>query len=231
MPVRKSGKTPGKLILERLIAEMREHRSVLAERDKAFLDRIVADLQAGQVFEWFDGRGYACMPILLACLEAHELRRTFAATLKRSQRLLSKRNKKQNELERLRASVKQLAKFVEQEVANAPSGWLPARTNTTPAQVTVMRTGLTMINDEVRFLARIAEESPGRIGATRKSKGQAATKAAIGWLAEGVKRVTGAANEEVVAELVDVVLGIESTVDQVHEARRVRKREWRKPLG
>lgn len=231
MPVRKSGKTPGKLILESLIAEMREHRPGLAERDKAFLERIAADPQASKVFEWFDGRGYPCTPILLVCLEAYELCRTFDATLKKSQRLLGKRNKKQNELERLRASLKQLTKFVEQELANVPDAWLPARTNSTPAQVAFMRTGLTLIDDEVRFLTRIAEESPGRIGATRKSRGQAATKAAIGWLTEGVKRVTGAANEEIIAELSEVVLETEVTVDQVHEAGRVRKREWRKPLG
>ena len=89
---------------------------------------------------------------------------------------------------------------------------------------------------------RVAKEDQMRFGATRKNglaKGKpiasdlaetiAPQNAAIGWLAEGVRRVTGKAHLRIVADLAEVILRTSLTLDRVRAAARTRDREWRRP--
>ena len=63
---------------------------------------------------------------------------------------------------------------------------------------------------------RVAKETPGRIGATRKSQQKkAAENAAIGWLAASIKRITGSAHTLPSCYIAEALLGIK----EIPEAR------------
>jgi hypothetical protein len=51
--------------------------------------------------------------------------------------------------------------------------------------------------------------------------------AAIGCTAEGIKRITKRANARLSADLAELVLGCEVSVDRVNNAMETRKRNWR----
>ena len=77
---------------------------------------------------------------------------------------------------------------------------------------------------------RISQETLLRIGATRKTRDAAADTAAIGWIAEAVRRNCGRPNRAASADLAEVVLGCKVSVERLREAERTRReRDWRKP--
>jgi hypothetical protein len=83
----------------------------------------------------------------------------------------------------------------------------------------------------IRDRRRIAKETALRTGATRKTSGDAADTAAVGWLAEGVRRACGKPHHVPAAALAGIVLGFEVSVDQLREAERTRREhEWRQRI-
>jgi hypothetical protein len=91
-----------------------------------------------------------------------------------------------------------------------------------------MKRGLYLIAGYASAERRIATETQGRLGATRKVHfKRAAENAAIGWLAAEVRRLTGRPHHIAVAQLAGIIVKAEISEDRVVNALRVRKREWR----
>jgi hypothetical protein len=94
-----------------------------------------------------------------------------------------------------------------------------------------MNHGLNLLTDRIEAEWRIAREDSLRFGATRKSNiSKASQYAAIGWLAEGVHRITGRPHYREVCELAEVILGLAVSIDNARWCARQRKREWRLSL-
>jgi hypothetical protein len=114
------------------------------------------------------------------------------------------------------------------EARTPPVNHLTAYTPPGPERSELESKALNSINDRLAVRTRIAKETILRLGTTRKSHGKkAAETAAIGWIAEGVKRITKRTNARLSADLAELVLGHEVSLDQVDNAAETRKREWR----
>jgi hypothetical protein len=97
-------------------------------------------------------------------------------------------------------------------------------------RIKLEREALVSIKDRLAIRTRIAKETIFRFGATRKRHGpKAAEIAAIGWMAEGVQRITKQPNYNLVADLAELVLGCEVTMDRVKSAVGTRQGDWRVP--
>ncbi len=227
--VKESAKSEAKEpILSTLVAELRQERPDLSLSDIALLERLLDNREAIAIFERMDTEGYACWRILRVCLQANELLHSFKQIIDNLKRVLGD-SKRLGELETLDRAIQQLSKFVEAEVSVQPASWLLTRIETPPEAVARMKGGLTLISDAIRVSATVARETRSRLGATRNTNGKAAERAAVGWLAEGVRGITGKANEALAVELATLIVGPDVTIDQVHGAAQTRDREWRQP--
>jgi hypothetical protein len=148
-------------------------------------------------------------------------------------------------LGRLRKEVASLRKYV-RELAEQPpvpdrlspvSDRLSAKILEPPDNVARMKGGLALTANRVETDWRVANETMLRLGAVRtKGSTTAAARetarenAVIGWLAEGVLRVSKRAHAPIVAKLTNVILRTDTvTEDRVRHAVRARSRDWRQP--
>jgi hypothetical protein len=201
--------------------------SHLNREEAAVLDRLVADSRAASAFAKFNADGRTAAKILRACIEADTLFRTFSARSEIEDRMLGE-NHKGGRLDKLAKAVADLRSFIN-ELDCEPADRLSAFVRYDPADADSMTHGLYLLDNAIAARRRIAQESRLRMGTTRKIRGEAAARiAAIGWLAEGVRRSCGRPHQISAAALAEATLGGEVTVDQLREAERTRRqRDWR----
>jgi len=191
----------------------------------AVLDRLAVDERAAGAFAELDLNEAGAAKILTACIQAEELRRTFQDHIDLHTK---SEGGKGGWLVRLSKAVAELRRFVGQ-LDRPPDDRLSASLRYDPSIIEEMKRGLYYIDDAIKARRTIAKETIPRLGATRKSvdSGKAAETAAIGWLAEGVRRCCGRPHRRAAADLAEVVLGCEVTIDRIREADRTRQRDWR----
>lgn len=193
------------------------------------LDRLAADSRAACAFAKFNVDGRAAGKILTVCIEADLLARTFNDRIKFEGKMLGE-NRKGGRLDKLDKAVADLRSFIN-ELDCEPVDRLAAFMRYDFADTAAMKRGLYLLADAITARRRIAEETRLRIGTTRKIRGKRAARiAAIGWIAEGVRRCCcGRPHQISAAALAEVTLGGEVTVDQLREAERTRRdRDWRR---
>ena len=115
--------------------------------------------------------------------------------------------------------------------ATRPKDALEAFVPLDPKQIDRLMQGLNDWEALISLRERIAHETPRRVGATYKRTGKKlrpAHRAAISWLADGVRRLTNKPHYEAVGKLAEVVLRPPQAIDvsQVRSVWRGRK-EWR----
>jgi hypothetical protein len=198
----------------------------LDEDGRKVLDRLVTGeraAEAAEAFAKFEADDRAARMILKACIEADLLIRSFPDRLNTEQKSLSR-------LEQLDKSVADLSVFVSELNQNPPDR-LAAYAKYGDDDFGAMKLGLHLVREAIKDRRRIAVETPLRIGATRNTKGKAgkaAETAAIGWLAEGVRRACGDPHHEAAAVLAEIALDCRVSVDRLIEAERTRReRDWR----
>lgn len=215
-----------KMVLHRLVDDLRSKRPDLPKPDNTLLDRLLACRKVVAIFDQLEADGHSASTMLRLCLEANAVRHSFDAAVK-DFRLWEGRSKQRGRQEDLSVALQKLQAFVDAEVAWEPTNWIASGVRVPEDEISRMKDGLVRIRKAVDFRGKMIKETALRIGATRKTQGKAADTAAIGWLAEGVQKITSAANEKLVAQLAEIILGSTVTAYRVHAAVRTRKREWR----
>jgi hypothetical protein len=105
----------------------------------------------------------------------------------------------------------------------SPFGW------TSSVDIAAMKKGLRLVDYEIFERQELATDDTRRLGATRKFRcNKAAQNGAIGWLALSLHEITGKPNLRAVADLAQVTLRTEVTVDRVRHAVRQRRKETTK---
>jgi hypothetical protein len=193
----------------------------LDQPTRDLLDRLVKNFDAAAAFDRLQLDNRQGSKLLLACIEADSLARNFPQLIAKEKAML-------NRLQTLDQNVAELREFV-REQTKQPINPLSARIWYSEPDLSAMKQGLYLISNMISARRRIAMETPGRLGSTRKSQiKQAKIIAAIGWLAEGVHRITGKRNLRVVADLAQVI--VKKTVDEEAVRRAIKnRREWRFP--
>jgi hypothetical protein len=191
---------------------------------EAVLDRLSSDDRAAAAFAAFGLDENGARRILTGCIEADELRRTFEEDIG----AMLREQRKDGRLDRLSKAVEELRLFAE-ELNRRPANRLSAFVTDDPSVIADVKRGLYHLADAIDTRRRIAKETIRRLGATRKNvdAGKAAETAAIGWLADGVRRCCGRPFFKATADLAEVIFSGEITIDRVREASRTRQREWR----
>ena len=199
----------------------------LGPKAAAVLDRLAGDDRAAGAFAELDLNEADAAGILTACIQAEELRRTFKHHTDPRTTMLGKGGK-DGRLDQLSKAVAQLRRFVG-ELDRPPGDRLSASLRYDPSVITEMKRGLYYIDDAINARRTIAKETTRRLGATRKNvdAGKAGETAAIGWLAKGVRRCCGSPFDRAAADLAEVILGCEVTIDRIRQAYRTRRRDWR----
>lgn len=194
----------------------------LDEHGRAVLKRLAADDRASGAFDKFGADGCVATGILSGCIEADLLVRTFNDRLETERAALDR-------LAALDKAVDDLRAFIA-ELEAGPKDRLSASIRHDPADIMDMKRVLGVFRSAIAARRRIANETALRIGATRKTRDVAADTAAIGWLAEAVRRSCGQPHTEAAADLAEIVLRCEVSADRLREAERTRRtREWRTP--
>ena len=192
------------------------------------LDRLGADNRAIEAFATFEISPKAAESIVLACIEAESLARTFEATMKAENEMLGSGGKI-GRLDRLDKAVRDLRQFFD-ELTRKPPDRLAATVSHSDEDVGAAKQGLYLLENAISARRQVAQETVLRLGGTRKKKdrGKAGATAAIGWIAEGVERRCGRPYLNATADLAAVVLRCEVSLDRVRAARKTRQRAWRK---
>jgi len=218
----------GRQILKATLQAFCAAQPKLGQREQALLARLEAAGPAQDAFALVPEPGRAAA-LLSTILQAAELQADFGLHIARAKRDLGSRTRR-GELERCEKALSALRTYLS-ELQTGSVGWIQAQTIESPESLVRISAGLTALEDLVGAQRRIAQETLKRLGATRKANGrQAATLAALGWLADGVKRLTDRPHRNHVAALARVVLRVRVSEDQIRAAERTRKREWRMPL-
>ncbi len=192
----------------------------LTDASQAVISRLEADSGSVMAFEKLSTNTGGLARIIVACIEADELLRTF-----RNQ--LNTETEMRKRLAALDSAAADLLSFVE-ETQRPRSDRLSALIQDDPQTIADMIRGISLVRGLIGSRNRLTIETPLRLGATRKTKDEAAAIAAIGWLAEGVRRICGQPHTEATADLCQALLGYEVSLDRVREAERTRRdREWR----
>jgi hypothetical protein len=222
-----------------------EQKDKLDQWALKLLVRMAKSSDAGAAFELLKLDRRNVTPFLVTCIQAENLARTFPQRITKAKMTLIR-------AEPLGKAVAALRTFVDEHIVeqkNPPAfdplsmsgaSELLGRT-AEPADSVALERGLYQIVEVKRALywiadwietdRRLAKHNMFRFGATRKSQiKQARQNAAIKWLAEGVRRVSGKPHLPAVADLAQVIVGTEVSVDRTRHVMRTRKREWRQPL-
>ena len=127
-------------------------------------------------------------------------------------------------------SVSDLQGFLQKLSAQMPGG-IRATISFVSEENLRLRRALAEIEKLIELHERTARETPGRIGATRKSKGKVAREnAAMGWLAAGIKHITKRPWLRETCVLAETLLEIpEISEERLRRALRNRDKEWRLP--
>jgi hypothetical protein len=191
---------------------------------EAVLDRLSSDDRAAAAFAAFGVNENRAYRVLTACIEADELRRTFEEHIG----VMLNEQRKDGRLDGLSKAVKELRLFTS-ELNRQPANRLSASLTYDPSVIRDIKSGLYFLDDAIEARRRIATETIRRLGATRKhvDAGKAAKTAAIGWLADGVRRYCGRPFFRATADLAEAIFGGEIMPERVREAWRTRQREWR----
>jgi hypothetical protein len=202
-----------------LILQFRnEADETLDEGEKRLIERIAAHPEAPSIFGPIDDK--TARRLLRLCIEAYAVSTNFHSMVAEAQRTLEKTPI----YERAIAEFQQLLK----DTQETPLNRLTAHVLPDRERIMGERQALRSMQHRVADQARIAKETVLRLGATRKWRGENASQtAAIGWIAEGVERITKKTDARLTADLAELVLGCEVTLDRVDNAAETRKREWR----
>ena len=202
-----------------LLAEFREAAAGNLDEDETLLmNRVAKSVEAPEIFRKV-GNDVTIRRLLSLCIEAYSLAKNFEKSIGEARHLLSRAPA----YERAIADIDDLLKRTQTPALHR----LQAYTYPDPDIIELERRALASIRDRLAVGVRTANETLLRLGATRKSHGRkAAETAAIGWMAEGVKRITGRTNSRLTADLAGLVLGCTVSLDRVDNAAETRKREW-----
>lgn len=187
--------------------------------ERKVLDRLATDPRASTAFARFDVDAVAAEGILLACIEADRLRSTLKPRFEAERAMLA-------ELDRLDKAVADLRIFVEDDLLG-PRDRLAASVNYSPDDVRAMRRGLYMLANLIDSRRSRTLETIPRLGATRKSGGDAPKIAAMRWLEKGVRRNCERASLSDIADLADTMFGGEIDIDQLRALLRIANHSWR----
>jgi len=191
------------------------------------LDRLESDDRAADAFAKLNIDALTAAKILLACIEADELARTFPDRIDLEHCMLGKNGKK-GRLDKLEKAVADLRGFLG-EINAKPGDRLSASMHYSAQDMAAVSHGLNLLGDAIALRRRTAFETLARMGVTRKSRHKAGETAAIGWIAEAVQRWCKRPHIIAAALLAEVTLGCEVTTDRLREAGRTRRREWHQP--
>jgi len=173
-----------------------------------------------EAFDAFNVDNQGCIKIVRACIEAENLKRTFPKKVEAEKATLKRISNAKRAIETLKSFMK--------EVEAGPKDDLDAFILYDDMDMSAAKHGLYIIETAVQLRERITFETPRRLGATRKLGGTAAVTAAIGWLAEAIRKISGEPHHNATAQLASVVLDHEISSDRVREAERTRlDRDWR----
>jgi len=171
----------------------------------AVLDRLAVEERAAGAFAELDLNEAGAAKILTTCIQAGELSRTFKDHADLRTTMLGGGGKG-GRLDQLGKAVAELRRFVG-ELDRPPDDRQSASLRyDDPSIIEQMKRGLYYIDDAIKARRTIAKETTPRLGATRKSvdAGKAAETAAIGWLAEGVRRCCRRPHRRAAADLAEV---------------------------
>lgn len=228
-------------LLEAIRAYLANQESNLNEFAREVLARLANDPDSAEAFASLKLKDQSEEAAILAtCIAADDLARSFSKRIQDAENTVARMERLSEAVTTLRAFVEELTSKRDRPTTNDMlSVTIP---DDPPGSINAMHRGLYWIDDRIGTTQRVAKEDQMRLGATRKNglaKGKPFTSdraetiapqnAAIGWLAEGVRRVTGKAHLTVVADLAQVILRTSLTVDRVRAAARTRNREWRRP--
>ena len=203
-----------------------EQKDKLDKPALKLLDRLAGSPNAAKAFEGLKLKDQqTAARILKVCIEAEETARTFPSRLTEAKYVLAR-------LKRLDKAAAELRVFVTEKTIPLPSGTLLLSSlfffpggNNVVEQVTV---GLDSFAQVIEFIRRFHNETPERLGATRKTKLEGAPiDAGIWWLAHRVNATLGKPHREEVAKLAKVTLGTDVDIDRVDRIVRVRRKRRR----
>lgn len=207
-----------------------EHKDKLDRHALAVLGRLAGSRDAGKAFEGLKLKDQqTAARILMVCIEAEELARTFSSRLTKAK---TETKYVLARLKRLDKAAAELRAFVTEKTIPLPSGtfvlsslfFFPGGNNVVE-QVTI---GLDSFAQVIEFIRRFHNETPERLGATRKTKLEGAPiGAAIWWLADRVNATLGKPHREEVAKLAKATLRTDVDIDRVDRVVRVRRRRRR----
>jgi hypothetical protein len=208
-----------KLIVEFLI----EAAEYLNEDETRLIRRLEGSSEASAIFGQIDDDKNV-KRLFILCVEADCLFRTFEDRIREAR-------DKQRKLDKYAEALVEIRRFLD-DIDRPPRDRIEAFANPDPEEIRSERSALASVGGRIQQQKRIAAETPARLGATRKSHGRkAAETAAIGWIAEGVERITGHTNARLCADLAELVIEGDVSLDRVDNAAETRQREWRAPLG
>ncbi len=243
----------GRAKLDEAIKVWRERHPPPDKYAERVLERLYDNSRTAEAFAKIDPEPKAAYRIVNACVEAEINARTFKGLLRREQRTLKILQTAHDGLEACGLLFAELdrpgdplaaAYLVDMPAKLVPLNAKVSRSN--PSRREILREGLAEWRGLVEARRSIARDTAARIGATRNvgavsRKGEkttrknrekkAAVRAAIFWLAAGVRGATGKTHMDAVATLAEITLAKSAstiTVDQVKAAYRGRtKRDWR----
>jgi hypothetical protein len=175
---------------DRLLATIAMYRGDNGARFDKNSDRVLNSLAANErVWEKFSeiSSDRTAIKILITCVEAEQLYRTFPKRIRDEQAKLA-------QLEKLNGHIKALQCFLNEETQPlAPDDRLSARVVLGDGDINSAKQGLYVIEELIRYRRRVAQETLPRLGVTQKTKvnGRAAVSAALHWLVQGMQNITG----------------------------------------
>jgi hypothetical protein len=218
--MRKNTSAADKARFKALMAEFQEAATEnLDEDEKLLIRRIAESTEAPSIFAKVKD-DVTAKRLLSLCVEAHYLAKNFHRLVSEARQVLAAGP----EHERAIADVEKLLRETQAPTLNRLTAYTPPDSD----RIALEWKALESIKDRMAVQLRTADETILRLGATHKSHGKkAADIAAIGWMAEGIKRITKKTNSRLSADLAELVLGCEVSLDRVDNAAETRKREWR----
>jgi hypothetical protein len=189
------------------------------------LDRLSSDERASQAFADLDLELSEARVIIVACIEAELMARTFQSRLDVEKRMLGNGGKP-GKLDELERSVVALRAFLD-EINRERVDPLSAVNRYSPDDVGAVKQGLYVLTNAISARRQVAKETLLRLGSTRKSKGKAGETAAIGWIGEAVEKVCGQPRHGLAATIAEVTLDCAVSVDRLRGAVQTRRRPWR----
>lgn len=212
----------------RAVKAARDSDPDLSDHDNRALGRLSTDQRARKAYEYLADQK-AADALVWTYIEALEISRTFDDEIASARRLLGTA-RQQGELDRLLSSLVAVEIFF-QDLLKKPVGWVASQQRVAPGTLRQLFVALVLARDLLEQQRRIAQETPKRLGASRKLGSNAVESAVIGWLAQGVLHLTGKPHREVVRLLAEVVMQRDVTDHRVRRAERVRLgRQWQQPL-